>query len=84
MPNETQVAMADKRRKFLEEELIRIATELATHTQSPSFLVPYRAGNGRIQYVAVGPENAIHGLLQRARIAKMAHETKHPPKAIRT
>lgn len=65
MANETLQAMADKRRVHLEQELVRIAKELAIHTQSPAYAVPYKGKNGKFIYVVVGPKNAIHGLVAR-------------------
>ncbi len=65
MTNETLKAMADKRRIYLEAELVRIAKELAIHTQSPAYAVPYKSANGKFVYVVVGPKNAIHGLVAR-------------------
>lgn len=74
----TTVAMADKRRKHLEEELVRVAQELAQHTGSPSYVVPYThkdaKGNGVMRYVAVGTVNSLHAMISRlinsARIKK--------------
>lgn len=65
MSDETLKAMADKRRIYLESELVRIAKELAIHTQSPAYAVPYKNASGKFVYVVVGPKNAIHGLVAR-------------------
>jgi hypothetical protein len=65
--NETLKAMTDKKRIYLESELVRIAKGLAIpiHTQAPAYAVPYKASNGKFVYVVVGPKNAIHGLVAR-------------------
>lgn len=64
---DTLQAMADKRRIFLEAELVRIAKELAVHTNSPAYAIPFKKGN-KFVYVVVGPRNAIHGILARTKI----------------
>ena len=61
----TQQAMDDARRKHLEAELVRIARELAEHTRSPAYAIPYKNAANKFVYVVVGPRNAIHGLVAR-------------------
>lgn len=67
MTTQTELAMRQKELKVLEQAVIDKAKELAEFTGSPAFCLPFIAKNGRKQFVAVGPFNAIPGLLARAR-----------------
>lgn len=65
----TLTAMMDKRRRHLEDELVRVAQELSECTNSPTYIIPYKRTQDKGNYtrfIAVGSVNSIMGLLQRA------------------
>jgi hypothetical protein len=67
MTTQTELAMKQKALTTLEQALVDKAKEIAEATGSPAFLIPFIAANGRKQFIAVGPYNAIPGLMARAR-----------------
>jgi ribosomal protein L32 len=65
----TLMAMMDKRRKHLEDELVRVAQELAECTNCGAYIVPYKRPEDRgfhTRFIAVGSVNSIMGLLTQA------------------